>query len=58
MTEQDHIKAVQESGENYAQGSNDADFARESGSLKLLAAIHRVDCLKMRVFMEKNNDML
>ena len=55
MTEQDHVKAVQESGYNYAQGSNDADFARESGSLKLLAAIHKVAMLKMRVFVEDSN---
>lgn len=55
MTEQDHIKAIQESALNYAQGRIDSDFARESGSLQLLAAIHKVDCLKMRVFLEKNS---
>lgn len=54
MTEQQLIKDLQQSALNYSQGCNDADFARESGSLRLLAAIHKVAWLKLYVFKDKN----
>jgi hypothetical protein len=54
MIEQQLIKDLQQSASNYSQGCNDAEFARESGSLKLLAAIHKVAWLRLYVFKEKN----
>ncbi len=51
MTEKRLIQEMQKAGTNYAKGCDDANFARESGSLKLLEAIYRVAMWRYRYFL-------
>lgn len=51
MKEQKLIQEMQKSGINYAKGCDDANFARESGSLKHLEAIYRVAMWRYRYFL-------